>query len=317
MQTYILRRLLLAVPTLLLVSVIVFTLIRLVPGDTLMANLAESGNIPKENLDAARRQLGLDKPLPRQYLDWMWGILRLDPGNSFMSGTPAERALIRSLPVSVELAILSLIVAGTLGLPLGTLSAILQDRPLDHLIRFVSVLGLALPNFWVAIVVVVLMSRYLHYLPSTLYRDPWEDPWTNFTQMMIPAAILGINISATVMRMTRSSMLEVLRHDYIRTAWAKGLRTRTVIVRHALRNALIPVLTIFGTTLSFLIGGSVLMEFIFSLPGVGGLTLTAIQRRDYIQIQLNVLFIASVLIVMNLIVDLLYNWLDPRLRATT
>jgi peptide/nickel transport system permease protein len=317
MQTYILRRLLLAVPTLLLVSVIVFTLIRLVPGDTLMANLAESGNIPKENLDAARRQLGLDKPLPRQYLDWMWGIVRLDPGNSFMSGTPAERALIRSLPVSVELAILSLIVAGTLGLPLGTLSAILQDRPLDHLIRFVSVLGLALPNFWVAIVVVVLMSRYLHYLPSTLYRDPWEDPWTNFTQMMIPAAILGINISATVMRMTRSSMLEVLRHDYIRTAWAKGLRTRTVIVRHALRNALIPVLTIFGTTLSFLIGGSVLMEFIFSLPGVGGLTLTAIQRRDYIQIQLNVLFIASVLIVMNLIVDLLYNWLDPRLRATT
>jgi len=315
MQIYILRRLLFAVPTLLLVSVIVFTLIRLVPGDVLMANLAESGNISPENLQAARRQLGLDKPLYQQYVTWIGGVMRLDPGNSFMSGTPAVGMLRRALPVSVELAILALIVAAAIGLPLGTLSALLHDRPIDHLIRVVAVMGLALPNFWIAIVVIVLMSRFLGYLPPTLYRHPWEDPWTNLTQMAIPAAILGINISATVMRMTRSSMLEVLRQDYIRTARSKGLHQRTIIVRHALRNALIPVLTIFGTTLSFLIGGSVLIEFIFSLPGVGGLTLTAIQRRDYVQIQLNVLFIAVVLIFMNLIVDLLYGWLDPRLQT--
>jgi peptide/nickel transport system permease protein len=232
-----------------------------------------------------------------------------------MSGTPAEDALFKSLPVSIELAIFSLLIAAVIGLPLGALSALLQDRPLDHGIRLLSVMGLALPNFWVAIVIIVLMSRYVGWLPPTLYRDPWSDPWTNFTQLMFPSLILGINISATVMRMTRSSMLEVLRQDYIRTAWSKGLRQRTIIIRHALRNALIPVLTIFGTTLSFLIGGSVLIEFIFSLPGVGGLTLTAIQRRDYVQIQLNVLFIATVLIVMNLIVDLLYGYLDPRLQT--
>jgi peptide/nickel transport system permease protein len=314
MQTYILRRLLLAVPTLLLVSVIVFTLIRLVPGDVLVANLAESGNIPKENLEAARRQLGLDEPLFRQYVSWIGGVIRMRPGNSFMSGTPAQEALLQALPVSVELAVLALTIAAVIGLPLGTLSALLHDRPIDHVIRVVAVMGLALPNFWIAIVVIVLMSRFLGYLPPTLYRHPWESPWTNLTQMAIPAAILGINISATIMRMTRSSMLEVLRQDYIRTAWSKGLRQRTIVVRHALRNALIPVLTIFGTALSFLIGGSVLIEYIFALPGVGGLTLTAIQRRDYIQIQFNTLFIATVLIVMNLVVDLLYGCLDPRLH---
>ncbi|MFN8558443.1 MAG: ABC transporter permease [Dehalococcoidia bacterium] len=315
MQNYILRRLLLALPTLWLVSLIVFSLIRLVPGDTLMANLAESGNIPKENLDAARRQLGLDKPVHRQYVDWIWGLVRLKPGNSFMSGRPAEEALFKSLPVSIELALLSLLVAALIGLPLGALSALLLDRPLDHVIRLLSVMGLALPNFWVALVVVILFSRFLGWLPPTQYRDPWRDPWTNFTQIMLPTLILGVNISATVMRMTRSTMLEVLRQDYIRTAWSKGLRQRTIVVRHALRNALIPVLTILGTTLSFLIGGSVLIESIFSLPGVGSLTLTAIQRRDYVQIQLNVLFLALVLIVMNLVVDLLYGFLDPRLQS--
>jgi peptide/nickel transport system permease protein len=311
---YIARRLLLAIPTLLLSSLLVFLLIHLVPGDVIVAKLGEAGLVKPEAIEAARQELGLDKPVYVQYLDWLWGIVRLDPGNSLWSRLPALDLLLKAVPVSVELAFLAMLVSIVLAIPLGVISAVKQDSAIDHVVRVVSVAGVAMPDFWIAIVVIVFLSKQFGYLPPVFYKSFTEDPLTNLSQMMIPALILGYRLAAGTMRMTRSAMLETLRQDYIRTARAKGLRGKTIIMRHALKNAMIPTITIMGTQFGFLIGGTVIMESIFALPGVGQLTLVSIQRRDYIQIQLNVLFIAALLTVLNLIVDVAYGWFDPRLR---
>jgi peptide/nickel transport system permease protein len=312
--TYIVRRLMLAVPTLLLSSMIVFLLIHLVPGDTIVAKLSQAGLVKPEAIAAARDELGLDKPIHVQYLTWLWGVLRFDPGKSLWSGIPVMQQLKSALPVTLELALLSMIVSILLAIPLGVISAVRQNTVIDHLVRVVAVAGVAMPDFWIAIVVIVFLSKQFGYLPPVFYQGPHESLWVNLSQMMIPALILGYRLSAATMRMTRSAMLEVLRQDYIRTARAKGLRGKTVIIRHALKNAMIPTITIMGTQLAFLIGGAVIMETLFALPGVGQLTIVAIQRRDYTQIQANVLFIAVMLTVMNLLVDVAYGWFDPRLR---
>lgn len=314
MTIYIARRILLAIPTLLLSSFVVFMLIHMVPGDVIIAKLSESGAVKPEQIEAARAQLGLDKPLPVQYLTWLWGIVRLDAGKALWSGLPATEQLWKALPVTVELAVISIVISTAIAIPLGVISAIKQDKPVDHVVRVVSVLGVAMPDFCIAIIAIVFLSRVFGYLPPLFYKSFWEDPLVNLSQIMIPALILGYRLAATTMRMTRSAMLDVMRQDYVRTAYAKGLRGRAVIIRHALKNAMIPTITIIGTQFAFLFGGAFIMESLFALPGVGQLTLVAIQRRDYVQIQLNVFFIAAVLTVMNLMVDIAYGWFDPRLR---
>lgn len=317
MATYIVRRLLLAIPTLLLSSMLVFFLIHLVPGDTIVAKLSQAGLVRPEALAAARAELGLDKPVYIQYLHWLWGVLRFDPGNSLWSGVPVITQLRAALPVTIELACLSMLISVLLAIPLGVLSAVRQNTAVDHVVRLFAVAGVAMPDFWIAIVVIVFLSKQFGYLPPVFYKGLTEDPLVNLSQMMIPALILGYRLSAGTMRMTRSAMLDTLRQDFIRTARAKGLRARTVIARHALKNAMIPTLTILGTQFAFLVGGAVIMESLFALPGVGQLTLVAIQRRDYTQIQINVLFIAVMLTLMNLLVDTAYGWFDPRLRHGT
>ncbi|MGD9894230.1 MAG: ABC transporter permease [Dehalococcoidia bacterium] len=314
MTGYIARRLLLAIPTLILSSLVVFLLIHMVPGDVIIAKLSESGTVKPEAIEAARAQLGLDKPIFIQYLDWLWGIVRLDAGTALWSGLPAFDQLWEALPVTIELAVIATIISVVIAIPLGAISAVKQNTPIDHVVRVISVAGIAAPDFWIAVMLIVFLSRVFGYLPPIFYKPLWEDPLTNLSQIMIPALILGYRLAASTMRMTRSAMLEVLRQDYVRTAYAKGLRVKTVIIRHALKNAMIPTITIIGTQLAFLFGGAFIMESLFALPGVGQLTLVAIQRRDYVQIQLNVFFIAVVLMLMNLAVDVAYGWFDPRLR---
>lgn len=313
MKEYIIRRVLLMFPTLLGVTLAVFVLMHLAPGDVIMAKLAEDYVTP-EHLQRMRAELGLDKPLHEQYLFWVTNVLRGDLGTSLWSSAPVRDELAKRIPVSAELAILAMLVSISLALPAGIISAIRQDTGADYIGRFVSISFLSAPNFWLGTLILVLPAIWFGWAPPVRYVPLTQDPMTNLQQVLPAALALGAHSSAVVMRMSRSALLEVLRQDYIRTAWAKGLSERIVVVRHALKNALIPVVTIWGSQLSHLLGGTVVMETIFSLPGVGLSTFQAIERRDFVQLQGNVLFIAGVFVVMNLVVDLLYSWLDPRIR---
>jgi peptide/nickel transport system permease protein len=314
MHVYFMRRMLWALPTLFLVSVWIFLLMHLVPGDAIIAKISAAGTVPKENIDAARHELGLDKPLLVQYVSWIGGVLRLDPGTSLWYGRPVLGLLLEALPVTLELAILTMVIATVVGYPLGIISAIYQDSKIDVMARIVSVGGQALPDFWNAIVLIVVLSRFIGYLPPIFYTPFWEDPFSNLQQMLLPAAALGYRMSATSMRLMRSSLLEVMRQDYVRTATAKGLTRRMVIVRHALKNALIPVLTDFGTSFAFLLGGEVVLESLFGLPGLGLLTVQAVLQRDYPLIQAAVLFVSAIIILANVAVDISYGIIDPRVR---
>ncbi|MGE3074457.1 MAG: ABC transporter permease [Dehalococcoidia bacterium] len=312
MIAYIFQRILGILPVLFMVSLATFFAIRVLPGDLATARLGD--NATPEAVADLRDELGLNRPLVVQYGEWISGIVRGDPGNSLKSGLPVGTTLKQRLPATIELAVLSIVVSFLIGIPLGVMAAVRQDRFLDQVIRVVAVVGQAVPSFWVAIVSLTLLSIYWSWAPPFEYRSVVEDPIHNMKQMLLPALILGYAQSATLMRFTRSAMLEVLRQDYIRTARAKGLRSSTVMWRHGLRNAMNPVLSISGVQLSTLIGGSLIIEQIFSLPGVGKLTLDAIVTRDYPQLQLNVLFLALAVTATNLAVDLSYGWLDPRLR---
>lgn len=312
MIAYISHRVLGMIPVLFLVSLGTFLAIRVLPGDLATAKLGDNAN--PEDVAALRIELGLDRPLIVQYGEWIGGVLSGDPGDSLKSGIPVGKTLLRRIPATLELALLSIIVAFVIGIPLGIIAAVRQDRATDQIIRVVAVVGQAIPSFWIAIVTLTMLSLYFSWAPPFEYRSVFDDPVHNMKQMLIPALILGYAQAATLMRFTRSAMLEVLRQDYMRTARSKGLRSSTVIQRHGLRNAMNPILSISGVQLSALIGGSVIVEQIFSLPGVGSLTLDAIVTRDYPQLQLNVLFLALVVTFMNLVVDLSYGILDPRLR---
>jgi peptide/nickel transport system permease protein len=312
MQGYIIRRVLLAVPTLLLVTLGSFALIRLVPGDVVVAKVGDSGN--HADLDKVRHELGLDAPFHIQYFRFIGGVLTGDPPKSLWTSRSVAGEFFERLPTSMELGVIAMAISVLVAVPAGVISAVRQDRAIDYIARVGAILGTSMPDFWIATALVVFLSLNFGYLPPLGYVSLREDPIRNLSQLYLPAIILGYRLSATTTRMVRSTMLEVLRQDYIRTAWAKGLRERSVVSRHAMKNTLIPVITIWGSQISIIFGGTVILESIFSLPGVGQMSLTAIQQRDYTQIQFNVLMMASIIVLINLLVDLTYGWLDPRIR---
>ena len=295
------------------VSILVFSLARFIPGDPASVVLGEAGGT-EEQRRAIRRQLGVDQPFVTQYLKWVRGAVQGDLGNSFTTGKPVTRELRARLPVTAELSILPFVFAAMIGIPAGIIAATRPGTGSDYLARFTAILGLSVPGFWIATLVVVLPAVWWGWSPPIAYRALLDDPATNLQKFLPAAFAIGTALSAAVMRMTRSSLLEVMRQDYIRTARAKGLRDRLVVRRHGLRNALIPVITIMGVQAGILLGGTVIIEQIFTMPGVGRLTFEAIQRRDYPQLQANVLFIGTVFVLINLFVDLTYAWLDPRIN---
>jgi len=311
---YVARRLLLAVPVLLLSSLIVFGLMRVMPGDALIALMGESGNVGQKELAKLRKDLGLDRPYYEQYGIWLWQMVSLNPGYSIFTNEPIAVALRKSIPVTLELATLALILGLVIAIPVGVLSATRQDHTSDYVGRVVAISGLSLPDFWLGTLVITFAAIWFRWIPPIGYTSFWEAPLTNIQQFLLPAAVLGFRLSAATMRMTRSTVLEVLREDYVRTAWAKGLGGRIVVYKHALKNALIPVVTIVGGQLGTLLAGTVIVETIFALPGMGRLTVEAILYRDYPVVQTNVMLVAATLVTLNLMVDLTYAWLDPRIR---
>jgi peptide/nickel transport system permease protein len=314
MYKYVIRRMLLAVPVLLMSSLIVFGLMRIMPGDALTALMAESGNVGEKELRKLRADLGLDKPYHEQYLIWLWQMVTLNPGDSIFTNEPIPVALKKAIPVTLELATLAMILGLAISIPVGVLSATRQDTAPDYAGRVVAVSGLSLPDFWLGTLVITFAAIWFQWIPPIGYVSLWESPWRNLQQFLLPAAVLGFRLSAATMRMTRSTVLEVLREDYVRTAWAKGLAGRIVVYKHALKNALIPVVTIVGGQLGTLLAGTVIVETIFALPGMGRLTVEAILFRDYPVVQTNVMLVAATLVTLNLLVDLTYAWLDPRIR---
>ena len=314
MGNYIARRILQGLLVLVLVSFLVFALVRILPGDAILMQLDQAAAPTPENLEKARQELGLDRPFLEQYHTWMAGVLRGDLGYSLTSRRPVSQELLKRVSLTSHLAVMSLFIALLIALPIGVLSAVRQDTVADYCARLFAILGLSLPDFWLATVVITFLAIWFRWIPPIGFAPIWVDPARNLSQLLIPAVIIGARLAAVSMRMTRSSLLEVLRQDYIRTARAKGLRERAVIVGHAFKNAFIPVITIIGQQFSVLLGGTVIVEFIFLQPGVGSLMLDAVQLRDYTLIQGAVLFFATVIVVMNLLVDLSYAWLDPRIR---
>lgn len=320
MTGYIVRRLAAMLPTLLGLSMILFLLVRLMPGDAALLqafagdDLILEGETDPAVIEAMRRELGIDKPIPIQYAVWLGETARLDFGTSYWTRNSVISEIKRRLPVTIELLVLSVLIAITTGLVIGVVSAVFQDTPIDYLGRLFGVLGLSLPNFWVALLVILLPALWWGYIPPLGYSPLVDDPSRNLEQFALPSLTLGWSLSASIMRITRSEVLEVLRQDYVTTARAKGLTEATVIYRHVLRNSLIPVVTVIGLQVGFLIGGSVVIENVFGLPGLGELILTAITQRDYPVIQTTVLFAAIGFLATNLVVDLSYGALDPRIR---
>ncbi len=312
MAKFVARRMIYLIPTLIGISLIIFVLMRVVPGDVAAIMLGDYAN-PRD-VRELNETLGLDKPVIVQYVDWMWGLIRGNPGVSLYNGKPVLDELLRAVPVSLELAILGVVFSIIVGMPLGLISAVKHDTGADQLSRLVSVLGISIPNFWLAILMLTFLALWFNWNPPVYYKSLFDSPLENLQQMLIPMITLGMFQMALVARMTRSSLLEVLRQDYIRTARSKGLSEQMVIYRHALKNALIPVVTVVGLNFGVLLGGIVVIEQITGVPGVGRLTLHAIDRRDFAQIQINVLFFGAVYAFSNLAVDIIYGYLDPRIR---
>ena len=317
MRAYIIRRLLLIVPSLFILSILVFLSVRFIPGDAIDAMLGKQGFIGAEvDREALEHMLGLDVPVHVQYARWIGGILRHGSlGHSLLGSRGAvEEKIIDRLPVTIELGVLAILIGLLIALPVGIYSAMRQDTAADYVGRSVAIIGLATPNFWLATMVVLYPSLWWAWSPPLNWVPFSEDPLGNLGMLILPSLILGTALAAATMRMTRTMMLEVLRQDYIRTAWAKGLRERVVVMRHAFKNALIPVVSLIGLQLPILIGGSVIMENIFSLPGLGRLMLVALEDRDYPVVSGVNLFFATAVVLFNLLIDLLYSWLDPRVR---
>ena len=312
MTAYIMRRLALMVPTVALVVVATFILMHVVPGDAVLAHIEEGNYFSKEQLAQMRADLGLDRPLVVQFGSWVWGLAHLDAGKSLFTGRPVIDQLRRAIPVTVELMVLSQILSISVAIPIGVITAIKQDSWPDYVLRLFSIWMLAAPSFWVATMVIVFGSYVFHWAPPFGYVPIWEDPVQNLKQFVLPAAIIGLQGSATKMRLTRSTVLEVLRQDYVRTARSKGLSERVIMVRHVLKNALIPVVTVWGASIATLLGGTVIIETIFALPGVGSSMITAIRNSDITQLQINVLFFGMAVSTVNLMVDLSYTLLDRR-----
>ena len=315
MIRYLTQRLIAFIPTLLGVSILVFLAIRLVPGDQITAQLGtESGMLTEEQRASLERYYGLDKPVVEQYFTWLGDAIQGNLGFSVRHGRPVTELILERFPVTVELALLSVIIALSIGLPIGIMSALRHNTLIDLVGRIFSMLGLSVPNFLLGTIIIYVLSVVFGILPNSgNYTDFGTDPVLNLEQMIFPAFAMGFSFAASVMRMTRSSMLEVLGEDYVRTARAKGLRERGVVLGHALRNALIPVVTLVGVEMGYLLGGAFIIEQIFSLPGIGRLAVNAISQREYALVQGVTLFIALNFVVINLGVDLIYAAIDPRI----
>jgi len=303
------------IPTLFGVAVLVFFILRVLPGDLVELKYAGQGAYaPKEALERERAQLGLDKPLWYQFGTWMWGISRFDFGKSMWTGRPITTEIWIRLELSLQLALMATFVAVLISIPLGTIAALKQDSYVDYLVRVFSIAGLAVPSFWLGILIILAFIIFFKWLPPLTFTSFWDDPAANIEQLLWPALAVGYRYSAVATRMTRSSVLEVLREDYIRTARAKGLVENVIVIRHALRNALLPVITVIGLEFAFLVGGLVVTEQVFNLNGIGKLFVESITQRDYMMVQALVLLISFVFIFVNFLVDMINAWLDPRVR---
>jgi peptide/nickel transport system permease protein len=313
---YVLGRLWLLVPTLVGMSLLVFFMLRLLPGD--IVDVMTGGDIPAtaQSKERLREAFGLDKPLPVQYITWIANMARGDLGTSFRSGEPIATILWRTLPITLELTLLAVIVATVCAIPLGVVSAVVRESSFDYAARLAGLIGLSMPNFWLATLMLLFTSVFFHWIPPVNWVPPFQNPLGNLQQMILPVAAIALQLMAILMRMTRTMMLEVLQQDYVRTARAKGAHERAVVFRHALRNALIPVVSVIGFQIGALMGGSAIVEVIFGLNGVGNTLVQAIFNRDYPVVQATTLFVATVFVVANLSVDLLYGYLDPRLKHT-
>ncbi len=314
MRAYILQRVLQAIPTLLIVSVITFTITMLLPGDPALAFLGESAALDKVAYQATRQQLGLDEPLPVQYTRWLGRVVQGDLGRSIRTKEPVLTSLLTRLPVTLELVGFAMLVGVLIAFPVGILSAVRPNSKLDLIGTVLAVSGLAIPSFWLGIILIYLFALWLRWLPASGYVSPAVDLGQNLKLMFLPALTLGVDLAASLMRQIRSSLLEVMQQEYIVTARAKGVRERNVVNAHALKNALIPVVTILGLQVGRLIGGSVVIETIFALPGLGRLAADAIFFRDFPALLGVVSVLAIAVFVSNLVTDLLYSVLDPRIR---
>jgi peptide/nickel transport system permease protein len=313
-HVYFLQRFITAFLTLFGMSVIIFVLLRLVPGDIVDILFSAGGFVNPAAKQEIARELGLDQPIPVQYGRWLRDIARGDLGKSYRYDIPAWQVIKPRIPVTVELALFALLVAVLLGVPTGVVSAVRQDTTTDYLLRTLSLAGLSMPSFWLGMVIILCLVSWLGWIPSMTYVSPFEDFKAHILQFLFPGLAVGYRSSALIMRITRSSMLDVLREDYIRTAWAKGQREWIVVFGHALSNAVLPIITVIGIEFAFMIGGLVVTETVFNLPGVARYLVDAILWRDYPIVQNLVMFIAIVVVIANLTVDFLYGWLDPRIR---
>ena len=318
MWAYIIRRLMLAIPTLFGVTILVFAVMRIAPGDVAVMMMGgESGLVGRpEELDKLRASLGIDRPLVIQYLDWIGSLITFDFGSSYFYHAPMSQLLIRKLPLSAQIGFMGIIIGSSLGITGGVIAALKQDSWVDYVIRTIAIAGISIPTFWSGMLVILILIRVFDWIPEQGYTPLWENPGRNMAQLIWPTMVIALGfLMGTPLRMMRATMLEVLREDYIRTARAKGLSERVVLIRHAMRNALIPVVTLIGIFLPLTVTGLVVTEQVFGLPGIGRMMVDAITQRDYPVVQLVVTLVGFIVVMSNLGVDMLYGLLDPRIRA--
>lgn len=299
-----------------LLSTVLFFVMRLVPGDVVRLQLADAGSVSPERMGQIEAELGLDRPAWSQYLTWLGGVVQGDLGESLWERRPVTEMLLERFPVTIELAVLSIIVAVTLGVSVGVASAVRRGSAADNGLRVASVLGLSIPNFFLALLMITFASLWFNWVAPLGFERLWEEPWTNLQQMAMPAIALGVSVAAAIARLTRSSMLEVLGADYIRTIRAKGAGDRLVHYKHALRNSMVPIITLIGLQFGALLGGTVILESIFGLPGIGQLVFRAVEDRDYPVIQACAVLYGTIFVTVNIVVDITYGWIDPRIRRT-
>jgi peptide/nickel transport system permease protein len=312
LRRYFFKRLLVAIPSLVIASVIVFSLVRLIPGDVVVLMMEE--NQYADDLEAMRAKLGLDRPIYVQYFDWAGRALIGDLGESLYTRRPVAQELLTRVPVSLELGTTAIFFAILLGVPIGIVSAVRQDTARDYVARGGAILGLSIPGFWLGTLAVVLPAIYFKWSPSIQFTKLTDDPWGHVAQFVLPGLLLGIGSAASIMRLTRTQLLEVLRQDYVRTAWSKGMGERMVVLKHSLKNSLIPVVTVLGIQIAQVLSGTVIFESIFGLPGMGRSLFNAITERDYPVIQGINLVVVTTVVAVNLMVDFVYAYLDPRIR---
>ena len=315
MIRYALKRIALMIPTLLGIALITFVMIRIVPGDVVELKMrSDGGRVTQQQINDERTRLGLDKPLPEQFYLWMKGLVTFDFGHSMWTGRPVAQEIGGRIGLSIQVAIMAALVAVLIAVPLGTIAALFRDTPIDYLIRIITIAGLAVPSFWLGMIIILVLLTFFKWSPPVIYVSILEDPVKNLSQLIWPSLAVGYRYAAVVARMIRSSIIEVMQEDYIRTARAKGVGEFMVVFKHAMRNALLPAITIIGLEFAFLIGGLVVTEQVFNLNGIGRLFVDAVIRNDFILIQTIVFLLAIIFVSVNLIVDLIYGFLDPRTR---